>query len=166
MYYTYLDSPVGPFLVAGDDNGLRFTSFSTAYQQRRQQSDWIEDAGPLQAATEQLTAYFSGEAIAFDLSLLPQGTAFQQSVWQVLQTIPFGQTCSYGEVARLVGRPGASRAVGAANAANHLPIVIPCHRVIGADGRLTGFGGGMETKQRLLELENALPLASRQRGLF
>ncbi len=166
MYYTYLDSPVGPFLIAGDTQGLRFTSFSTGHQQRRPQPDWIEDAIPLQAATKQLTAYFSGEAIAFDLPLLPQGTPFQQAVWQALQTIPFGQTCSYVEVARLVGRPGASRAVGAANAANHLPIVIPCHRVIGANGKLTGFGGGLETKQRLLALENALPLANRQRGLF
>ncbi len=166
MYYTYLDSPVGPFLLAGDAQGLRFTSFSTGHQQRQPQPGWTEDAESLQAAMEQLAAYFRGEVVAFDLLLAPQGTAFQQAVWQALQAIPFGQTRSYGEVARQVGRPGASRAVGAANAANHLPIVIPCHRVIGADGKLTGFGGGMETKQRLLALENALPLANKQRGLF
>lgn len=165
MYYTYLHSPIGLFLLAGNGETLSYTSFSSGHQQRRPQPDWREDAAPFKTAIEQFTAYFEGQPITFDLRLTPKGTSFQLEVWQALQEIPFGQTRSYGDIARWLGKPGASRAVGAANAANHLPIVIPCHRVIGADGGLTGFGGGLDTKRRLLELENASPAQMQQRLL-
>lgn len=153
VYYTYIQSPVGPFLVAGTDKALSLTSFTTGYQQRKPQPDWRRDDGPLSNAIDQFAAYFEGEPVDFDLSLAPVGTPFQRAVWETLQTIPHGTTWSYGQVASRMGSPGASRAIGAANAANHLPIVIPCHRVIGADGTLTGFGGGLETKAKLLKLE-------------
>ena len=102
---------------------------------------------------QQLEAYFAGELQRFDLALAPDGTDFQQAVWQALTTIPYGATCSYGEIARQIGKPKASRAVGAANGQNPIPIIIPCHRVIGSTGKLTGFGGGLAAKEILLELE-------------
>lgn len=156
MYYTYVDSPVGPFFVAGDQHAIAFTGFNSGYQQRVPQHGWREDARPLAYAVEQLEAYFAGASRVFDIPLAPTGTEFQLTVWEALRAIPFGQTRSYADIAKAVGNPGASRAVGAANRANHLPVVIPCHRVIGADGDLTGFGGGLDTKRVLLELEGAL----------
>lgn len=116
----------------------------------------VPDEGQLQAITAQLQAYFRGERQQFDLPLDLQGTCFQQQVWAALTLIPFGQTRSYTEIAQAVGRPKAVRAVGGANHANPVPIVVPCHRVIGSNGALTGFGGGMDLKQRLLELEGIL----------
>ncbi|HEX8153874.1 MAG TPA: methylated-DNA--[protein]-cysteine S-methyltransferase, partial [Thermoanaerobaculia bacterium] len=104
----------------------------------------------------QLAAYFRGELRAFDLPLAPSGTAFQQSVWSVLRSIPYGTTRTYLDVANAIGKPSACRAVGAANGANPLPIVVPCHRVIGTSGALTGFGGGIDVKRKLLALEGAL----------
>ncbi len=106
-------------------------------------------------ATRQLAAFFAGELEVFDLPLRPSGTTFQLRVWQALRGIPYGETVSYGEVARRIGRPGASRAVGRANGQNPIAIVMPCHRVIGADGTLTGYGGGLDVKRRLLALEAA-----------
>lgn len=111
----------------------------------------------LAAACRQLHEYFAGQRQQFTLPLAPQGTKFQQTVWQALRTIPYGQTWSYGQLARQIGKPGASRAVGAANGRNPIPIIIPCHRVIGADGSLTGFGGGLPTKIALLQLEASPP---------
>ena len=157
MYYTYLESPVGPFLVAGDSSALAITSFSTGHQHRRPGSDWIDDRRPLEFAIRQLDEYFAGERSAFDLPLRIVGTPFQKEVWEALRDVPFGETASYGQIARAIGRPNASRAVGAANGANVLPIIIPCHRIIGADGSLTGFGGGLETKVFLLAHEGSLP---------
>lgn len=155
LCFTYLDSPVGPFLVAGDEEAIFFTSFTTGHQQRLPGKDWTEDARPLSYAVEQLSAYFKGEAVNFSVPLNPQGTNYQHRVWKALQDIPFGQTASYGEIAEKLGNKNASRAVGSANRANHLPILIPCHRVIGANGTLTGFGGGLDTKQILLALEGS-----------
>jgi len=109
----------------------------------------------LEAAAEQLREYFAGERTSFDLPLALDGTPFQQEAWRALADIPYGETVSYGEQARRLGRPDAVRAVGAANGANPIAIVLPCHRVIGADGSLTGFGGGLETKRRLLDLERS-----------
>ena len=127
-------------------------------------SDWHGGDSPvLQAAETQLREYFAGERLAFDLPLAPRGTPFQLQVWQALARIPYGSTVSYAQLAQAVGNPEAMRAVGAANGRNPLPIVLPCHRVIGADGSLTGFGGGLPTKQFLLQLEGALAPA---RGLF
>jgi methylated-DNA-[protein]-cysteine S-methyltransferase len=119
----------------------------------RHQDIWRPDDRAFPEVKRQLLAYFSGELTSFELSLSPQGTEFQRQVWQALRTIPYGQTRSYGDVAKQIGRPLASRAVGAANGRNPLPIVIPCHRVIGSTGTLTGFGGGLEAKATLLRLE-------------
>src|SRR3546814_636105 len=111
----------------------------------------------LRQARQQLDEYFAGDRVTFDLPLAPRGTAFQCGVWQMLASIPYGDTISYAQLATRVGKPSATRAVGAANGRNPLPIVLPCHRVIGADGSLTGFGGGLPTKRFLLQLEGALP---------
>ena len=153
MRYTYLDSPVGRLLLAGDEAGLRLICFPSEQSKRTPQPDWRRDDAPFAEALRQLRAYFAGELLDFDLALAPEGTAFQLAVWQALRRIPYGETVSYGEVARAIGRPTASRAVGAANGRNPLPIVIPCHRVIGSTGKLTGFGGGLDTKAALLALE-------------
>jgi methylated-DNA-[protein]-cysteine S-methyltransferase len=114
---------------------------------------WHDDAEPLRETARQLRAYFAGELEAFDLALAPQGTLFQLAVWNRLCEIPYGETISYGELARRMGKPNASRAVGLANGANPIPIVIPCHRVIGSNGKLTGYGGGLPIKEKLLGLE-------------
>ncbi len=155
MYYTYVDSPIGPFFLAGDGTSLYKASFTTGKQRRQPEPGWTSDPAPLNFAVEQVEEYFAGERTCFDLPLEITGTGFQKDVWQVLQSIPFGEAWSYGRVAKALGKPGASRAVGAANAANVLPLIIPCHRVIGANGTLTGFGGGLATKKWLLDFEGA-----------
>ena len=121
----------------------------------------MRDPRPFRDLREQLAQYFAGRRRTFSLKLAPAGTDFQQATWRALVEIPYGETASYAEIARRVGRPAASRAVGAANGANPLPIVVPCHRVIGADGSLTGFGGGLPIKRALLELEGAACVAPR-----
>ncbi len=158
MYYTYHPSPIGPLLLAGDASALQLISFPSGSRKIEPAPDWQADPSLFTAVIEQLDAYFAGELMQFDLSLTPIGTAFQREVWAALQTIPYGSTWSYGQLAKAIGRPKASRAVGAANGANPLSIVIPCHRVIGANGDLTGFGGGLPTKRWLLGLENALSI--------
>lgn len=155
IYYQLLASPVGPFLVAGTEQALHYTGFEQGRQQKLRQISWVKDAGPLAYAIEPLESYFNGDAVQFDVPLALEGTPFQRSVWAALQTITYGQTVSYGDIARMIGQPGASRAVGAANNANPIPIIVPCHRVIGADGSLTGFGGGLPAKTTLLQLESA-----------
>lgn len=156
MRYTHVDSPLGELLLAGDDGALRLISFPTGKGRRRPERDWVEDPAPFRVAARQLAEYFAGRRERFDLPLAPEGTEFQRAVWQGLRRIPYGRTWSYAELAQRIGRPRAMRAVGAANGANPLPIVVPCHRVIGADGSLTGFGGGLPAKRLLLELEGAL----------
>jgi len=152
-----IDSPVGPLFIAADTQGLRAIEFRDSRHPVRRGEDWRAGDNPvLRAARLQLEAYFAGRRRGFDLPLSPQGTPFQQTVWRALASIPYGQTLSYAGLAARVGRPAAMRAVGAANGRNPLPIVLPCHRVIGADGALTGFGGGLPTKQFLLKLEGAL----------
>lgn len=153
IYFDYISSPVGDFLVAGTPKVMHYTGFSSGHQKRTPQPFWRRDAVPLMYAITPLMAYFEGEPVDFKLKFNLEGTEFQKQVWKALCNIPYGETASYGEIANQLGRPGASRAIGAANAANHLPIVIPCHRVIGADGSLTGFAGGLETKKKLLRLE-------------
>lgn len=157
MRYTYTDSPVGRLLLAGDASGLRLISFPAGSRARRPAPGWRREDGAFDEAKRQLRAYFDGALTRFDLRLAPAGTPFQLAVWRALRDIPYGETRSYGELARAIGRPTASRAVGAANGANPLPIVVPCHRVIGSSGRLTGFGGGLETKAALLALERKGP---------
>lgn len=136
-------------MLAGDRQALRQLRFFG-----RQEEAWIVDRTPFRDAIDQLKAYFAGKLTQFDLSLAPEGTPFQQSVWNALLTIPYGETTSYSAIARQIGRPNAIRAVGAANGANPIPIIIPCHRVIGSNGKLTGFGGGLPTKEHLLKLES------------
>ncbi|MBM7059280.1 methylated-DNA--[protein]-cysteine S-methyltransferase [Pseudomonas sp. UL073] len=154
MHYRYHDSPLGPLLIAGDQHGLRLLHMDAA-QPWELASDWHLDEGELDAVCQQLDEYFAGQRERFELRLAPSGTAFQQQVWQALQEIPYGRTWSYSELARHIGKPEAVRAVGTANGANPIAIVIPCHRVIGANGTLTGYAGGVERKQQLLQLEGA-----------
>ncbi|HEV2201095.1 MAG TPA: methylated-DNA--[protein]-cysteine S-methyltransferase [Bryobacteraceae bacterium] len=154
MNYTYLDSPIGPLLIAGDAHAVMQISFPRKGKAVRPEPGWTESAaGAVGEALRQLREYFSGRRREFDVPLEPSGTAFQKAVWRRLEEIPYGATISYGELARRVGNPKASRAVGAANGKNPLPIVVPCHRVIGANGKLVGFGGGLPIKRALLELE-------------
>jgi methylated-DNA-[protein]-cysteine S-methyltransferase len=151
--YTQIESPLGPLLLAADDSGLRHIMFTSEVKPPRPDPAWLEHAAPLTETIHQLQAYFAGELEAFNLPLAPQGTPFQMEVWQRLRAIPYGQTISYGELARRMGNPKASRAVGLANGSNPIPIVIPCHRVIGSNGKLTGYGGGLPIKEKLLALE-------------
>ena len=161
--HTKIQTPVGELTLIASNQALR----AIIWESGPVFDPAGLDKGPaqpdqpiLQRASEQLLAYFRGERQTFDLPLAPQGTEFQKSVWQALLTIPYGQTRSYGELAAQIGQPKASRAVGAANGRNPLSIVVPCHRVIGSSGKLTGFGGGLEAKELLLKLE------SRQLSLF
>ena len=151
--YDHLDTPIGRLLIAGDDAGLRHIGFPRPDQGARIGAGWRRSRARLADAIEQLEAWFAGSRHAFDLALAPEGTPFRKAVWNALVEIPYGETISYGELARRIGDASASRAVGAANGANPLPIIVPCHRVIGANGKLTGFGGGLPTKQWLLEHE-------------
>lgn len=152
MIYTYVTTTIGDLLAAKNDEGaVTRIHFSGATAP----DDWRRDDTAFADVREQLHAYFAGELQEFSLALAPAGTPFQQSVWSALRAIPYGQTRSYLDIANVIGKPSACRAVGAANGANPLPIVVPCHRVIGANGTLTGFGGGIEVKRRLLALEGA-----------
>jgi methylated-DNA-[protein]-cysteine S-methyltransferase len=172
---TEIESPVGPLLLAADGAGLRRIAFLNGMRRPRPAaphglphsalSPEDQDVSPeaqtisregqkiLTETVRQLRAYFSGELERFSLPLAPEGTPFQLEVWRRLCDIPFGATVSYGELARLLHRPGASRAVGLANGSNPIPLVIPCHRVIGSNGKLTGYGGGLPIKEKLLALE-------------
>ena len=152
--FTILETPIGDLFVAGDDHGLRHIRFSRQSRKTTPEAGWRRDDTALRPAAEQLEAYFAGDLREFDLALAPEGTEFQLSVWGALAEIPYGETISYGQLASRIGRPRASRAVGAANGANPLPIVLPCHRVIGSNGALVGFGGGLDIKEALLETEH------------
>jgi methylated-DNA-[protein]-cysteine S-methyltransferase len=148
-----MDSPIGPLLLVGDDVGLRQIAFPKNGKVAEAEPDLREDRSAFRELMTQLDAYFQGELERFDLLLAPEGTAFQQNVWRELSNIPYGETISYGELARRIGNPKASRAVGLANGSNPIPIIIPCHRVIGSNGKLTGYGGGLPIKEQLLALE-------------
>lgn len=153
MVYCELDTPVGRLLIAGDRSGLRLIRFPNRIRSGEPSALWEEHPGSLHEVISQLTAYFAGGRQSFDLRLAPRGTPFQLTVWEALSRIPYGETLSYGALAEKIGKPGAARAVGAAVGRNPLPIVLPCHRVIGSDGTLTGFGGGLDRKRMLLSLE-------------
>ena len=154
MYYCYLESPVGELLMAGDQAGLRRIEFPVGAVRRGPAPDWIYSEQPFVDARQQLTRYFAGELTSFNLAMQPGGTQFQLQVRAELQKIPYGTTASYGDIARRIGKPKAVRAVGAANGRNPIPIIIPCHRVIGINGNLTGFAGGIPIKEALLRLES------------
>lgn len=153
VYYQYINSPVGKLLVAGDEKGLHLINFPRNGKPSLPESEWKENPKPLQEVLRQIEAYFAGKLKAFSLDICLNVTPFQKKVLTALRRVPYGQTISYGELAKNIGSPKASRAVGQANARNPIPIVIPCHRVIGSNGKLTGFGGGIEVKQALLDLE-------------
>jgi methylated-DNA-[protein]-cysteine S-methyltransferase len=151
MLYTTFNSPVGELLLVGDETALRGLHFpgdrfALAHHYRSARE-------PFATACEQLDQYFAGERTRFDVPLELEGPAFHRRVWETLLTIPYGETRSYGQIAAQVGDAGAARAVGYANGRNPIAIVVPCHRVIGADGSLTGYGGGLERKRTLLDLE-------------
>jgi len=156
MKYRLVRSPLGNVIVAGDGEGLRRVDFEWGrYRRVLIPEDWEKDPSfpLLRRAAAELTLYFQGKLRQFSLPLAPVGTPFQKRVWKELLRIPYGKTLSYTELARRAGRPEAIRAAGSANARNPLSIVIPCHRVVGKDGSLTGYGGGLEKKRALLELE-------------
>jgi methylated-DNA-[protein]-cysteine S-methyltransferase len=154
--FTTIDSPIGRLLLTSD--GTALTGLYMEPSRKAQSTEgWIQDLSvpPLAAAVRQLTEYFAGTRREFDLPLRPQGTAFQQRVWRELTEIPYGETWSYGELAKRIDKPSASRAVGLANGRNPISILVPCHRVIGADGSLTGYGGGLDRKRWLLAHEGS-----------
>jgi len=155
MIYTTTDSPIGELLLAGDGAALQLL-----HMDGTPAAAWERDDDAFAEVRAQLAEYFAGDRRDFDVDLALAGTPFQQEVWEALRAIPYGETISYGELAQRVERPWASRAVGAANGRNPVAIIVPCHRVIGADGTLTGYGGGLERKRTLLDLEHGVrPLA-------
>jgi methylated-DNA-[protein]-cysteine S-methyltransferase len=151
LYYSRIDSPVGPLLVVVSERGLVALEFDG-----KPRADWTESAQKIAPCADELDEYFTGRRRQFDLPLDLRGTDFQKRCWQELLRIPYGETRSYADIARAIGNPRAVRAVGLANGQNPIPIIVPCHRVIGSDGSLTGYGGGLEIKRKLLELEGAL----------
>ncbi|RDY69833.1 methylated-DNA--[protein]-cysteine S-methyltransferase [Lysobacter soli] len=158
--YATVPSPVGPLLIAASDDGLHLIEFQNPRHPMSRCDAWeARECEFIRMTAAQLGEYFDGGRRDFDLPLAPRGTEFQLGVWHTLASIPYGETISYAQLAQRVGKPSAMRAVGAANGRNPLPIVLPCHRVIGSDGSLTGFGGGLPTKEFLLRMEGALPAA-------
>jgi methylated-DNA-[protein]-cysteine S-methyltransferase len=151
--YTIVDSPVGPLTLAGTDGFL--TALYMDRQRHRPPHDWFgaQDSAPFAEVIEQLDQYFAGQRTRFDVPLRLNGTPFQRTVWAALRGIPYGETISYGQLADRIGKPSASRAVGLANGKNPIGIIVPCHRVVGANGSLTGYGGGLERKRHLLDFE-------------
>jgi len=147
MWHAYAPSPIGGLLLVANEDGLVRIEWRTAAP------GCPDSGGPLSSTIRQLAEYFAGTRRQFDVPLALRGTPFQLEVWRALQQIPYGETRSYAEVARAIGRPTATRAVGAATGANPIPIIVPCHRVIGSNGSLTGFGSGIDVKRRLLDLE-------------
>jgi methylated-DNA-[protein]-cysteine S-methyltransferase len=165
MLYRKISSPIGKLLLAGDESGLKIIGFPEGKGRVEVESNWCASDDCFVDAEKQLVEYFKGERTEFDLRLAPSGTTFQLEVLNALLEIPCGETRCYLDIAKRIGRPKAVRAVGAANGRNPLPIVIPCHRVIGSDGSLTGFGGGLAAKKFLLDLEGAEYSDARQETL-
>ena len=167
--YCRIDSPIGPLLLAGDAAALAIIDFQTGPRPRQPFAGVDRRPGAVRVGDRELAEYFRGARRDFTVPLAPMGTPFQLRVWRALLDIPYGETTSYGELARRLGQPTASRAVGLANGSNPLPVIIPCHRVIGANGSLTGYGGGLPIKQRLLALERGgeqLVLSDRGAGRY
>lgn len=156
MVHAVTDSPIGPITLTGTATGA-LTGLYMAEHRYAPASFGERDDDAFPAAVEQLREYFAGSRTTFDLDLAPAGTPFQQQVWAALREVPYGETTTYGELAALIGRPAASRAVGHANGHNPISIVVPCHRVIGTSGSLTGYGGGLARKRFLLALEAGTP---------
>lgn len=156
MFYDYFETGlIGTLTLVGDEEGLRHIIFPKENAPIIIRDDWKKNQGFFAPVKAQLKAYFKGELKQFDIPLAPVGTPFQLKVWQVLRTIPYGELVSYKTVAEAIGNPKAVRAVGGANGRNPIPIIVPCHRCIGSDGSLTGFGGGLDIKKRLIDLERS-----------
>lgn len=153
IMYTIIDSPLGGILLARSPLGLTCINFQDGSEPIHPPAGWQLEPQALAEAARQVRAYFDGELQQFEQTLSPGGTAFQQQVWRAMQEIPYGETQTYASLARRVGRPLAARAVGSASSRNPLPVVVPCHRVVGSDGSLTGYSGGLHLKQALLNLE-------------
>jgi methylated-DNA-[protein]-cysteine S-methyltransferase len=156
MLFTTVESPVGELLMVGDGAALHGLYMQEAPKPAAVQPKWRASPAAFDDVRRQLAEYFAGARTVFDVSLALEGTPFQRAVWSALGEIPYGQTISYGELARRIGRPSAVRAVGLANGRNPVGVIVPCHRVVGADGALTGYGGGIERKRFLLELERGV----------
>jgi methylated-DNA-[protein]-cysteine S-methyltransferase len=155
VYFTHIGTPIGQLLLTLEEDCLTNVCMNQQKRKVELAPEWKKDHARFRTIEKQFEEYFRGARQTFDIRLLPRGTDFQLSVWNELQRIPYGTTISYGELARRIANPRAVRAVGLANGQNRLPIIIPCHRVIGANGSLTGFGGGIETKSVLLSLEKS-----------
>jgi methylated-DNA-[protein]-cysteine S-methyltransferase len=153
LLYTTVASPIGELLLVGDGRALRRLHMRAGRRPAAIRADWTPAADAFDDVRTQLEEYFAGRRTSFDVPLAMEGTGFQRLVWSALLEIPYGETVSYGEIARRVGEPGAARAVGVANGSNPIAVIVPCHRVIGANGTLTGYGGGLERKRLLLDLE-------------
>lgn len=153
IYFDVHPSPIGELLLRSDGQALTGLQMEESNHPVHPTASWIRDPAPFRKVCRQLDEYFAGTRTAFDLPLAPEGTPFQTRVWRALRAIPYGEKAGYGEIAARIGAPGAARAVGGANGRNPIAIVIPCHRVVGSNGSLTGFGGGLDRKRFLLELE-------------
>jgi methylated-DNA-[protein]-cysteine S-methyltransferase len=151
--YTTMESPIGELLLVSDGDTLHGLYMQDGRKPKRIAPDWKAAAEPFADVKTQLEEYFAGARTTFEVTLTVDGAPFEREVWHALEAIPYGETVSYGEIARRVGQPAAARAVGTANGRNPIAVIVPCHRVIGADGSLTGYGGGLERKRLLLELE-------------
>jgi methylated-DNA-[protein]-cysteine S-methyltransferase len=156
MHHTVVDSPIGPLTLVGADGALTGVYMDRQRYRPEPETFGDRDDVPFTEAARQLEEYFAGTRTRFDLPLAPVGTPFQRQVWEALQAIPYGQTVSYGQLADRLGRPAAARAVGFANGHNPISIIVPCHRVVGSNGDLTGYGGGLERKRRLLDFERSV----------
>lgn len=167
LAYVEIDSPVGRLRLAGDDESLHMLSFIEGRKEFPVEPGWAPaETSALRDAVAQLRAFFACELQSFSLKLAPKGTPFQLRVWKELERIPYGETISYGQLAERIGNPKGSRAVGLANGSNPISIIVPCHRVIGANGKLTGYGGGLPVKQQLLALERLARGVEYHTGLF
>jgi len=153
MYYHIIDSPICPILLAGDEEGLKHVLFLRSEKKVDIPADWVKNKEFFIETARQLEAYFSGKLKSFEIKLSPEGTEFQKSVWKALCEIPYGETRTYKDIALSIGNPKAYRAVGLANNRNPIAIIVPCHRVIGSNGKLTGYACGLDVKEFLLKLE-------------
>ncbi|WP_285486542.1 methylated-DNA--[protein]-cysteine S-methyltransferase [Amycolatopsis taiwanensis] len=160
MSHTIMDSPVGPLTLVAAGGALTGLYMDRQRYRPSEETFGDRDDEPFAGAIRQLEEYFAGERTDFDLDLAPRGTPFQRTVWAALREIPYGETVSYGELAGLIGRPGSARAVGAANGRNPIGIIVPCHRVVGSTGDLTGYGGGLDRKRHLLDFERRAAVMS------
>ena len=154
LLYTTVESPIGQLLLVGDGEALRGLYMQEGSRPRKVERGWHQASAPFDGVRAQLAEYFAGRRTTFDVPLAMHGTPFQRRVWQALLEVRYGQTRTYGEIARRIGYPSEARAVGAANGSNPIAVIVPCHRIIGSDGSLTGYGGGLQRKRLLLDLES------------